>query len=122
MFQVTTKNMKNILFLLFIPLFSFGQKVELDSMIVRNDSIFYVSTAKIYEHVADTTGLHERYMQLNEIITGLEAERGAIKERIAFFESNKPLGFIEIPAKVTLPVQPVPTKKQPARKPKKKKQ
>lgn len=114
--------MKNILFFLLIPFVSFGQKVELYSMVVRNDSIFYVRTAKIYEHIPDTTGLHERYMQLQEIIAGLEAERSAIKERINFFEENKPLGFIEIPTKVTLPVQPVPTKKQPARKPKKSKQ
>ena len=113
--------MKNILFLLFIPFVSFGQKVELDSMIVRNDNIFYVRTAKIYEHVADTTGLHERYMQLQEIIAGLEAERSAIKERINFFESNKPEMMQTTPIKQTLPKpQKQPAKKQPATKPKSK--
>ncbi len=113
--------MKKILFLLLFPLSAFGQKVVKDSIITRNDSVFTLKYQAIYEHVPDTFGLSERYLQIESIISAFRTEQEMIKTKIAFFESNKPLGFIESPAKVTLPVQPAP-KKQPARKPKKKKQ
>lgn len=113
--------MKKILFLLLFPLSAFGQKIVKDSIITRNDSVFTLKYQAIYEHVPDTFGLNERYLQIESIISAFRAEQEMIKQKIAFFESNKPLGFIESPEKVTLPVQPA-TKKQPARKPKKKKQ
>ena len=113
--------MKKILFLLLFPLSAFGQKIVKDSIVTRNDSIFTLKYQAIYEHVPDTFGLNERYLQIESIISAFRTEQEMIKTKIAFFESNKPLGFIESPEKVTLPVQPA-TKKQPARKPKKKKQ
>ena len=113
--------MKKILFLLLFPLSAFGQKVVKDSIVTRNDSVFTLKYQAIYEHVPDTFGLNERYLQIESIISAFRTEQEMIKTKIAFFESNKPLGFIESPEKVTLPVQPTP-KKQPARKPKKKKQ
>ena len=113
--------MKKILFLLLFPLSAFGQKVVKDSIVTRNDSVFTLKYQAIYEHVPDTFGLSERYLQIESIISAFRTEQEMIKTKIAFFESNKPGGFIESPAKVTLPVQPAP-KKQPARKPKKKKQ
>lgn len=116
--------MKKILFLLLFPLSAFGQKIVKDSIITRNDSVFTLKYQAIYEHVPDTFGLGERYLQIESIISAFRAEQEMIKQKIAFFESNKPKGFIESPAKVTLPVQPIPEKpkKQPASKPKKKKQ
>ena len=113
--------MKKILFLLLFPLSAFGQKILKDSIVTRNDSVFTLKYQAIYEHVPDTFGLNERYLQIESIISAFRTEQEMIKTKIAFFESNKPLGFIESPEKVTLPVQPA-TKKQPARKPKKKKQ
>ena len=114
--------MKKILFLLLFPLSAFGQKVVKDSIVTRNDSVFTLKYQAIYEHVPDTFGLNERYLQIESIISAFRTEQEMIKAKIAFFESNKPLGFIESPAKVTLPVQPEKPKKQPARKPKNKKQ
>ena len=112
--------MKKILFLLLFPLSAFGQKVVKDSIVTRNDSVFTLKYQAIYEHVPDTFGLSERYLQIESIISAFRTEQEMIKTKIAFFESNKPLGFIESPEKVALPVQPTPTR-QPARKPKKKK-
>ena len=114
--------MKKILFLLLFPLSAFGQKVVKDSIITRNDSVFTLKYQAIYEHVPDTFGLGERYLQIESIISAFRAEQEMIKQKIAFFESNKPLGFIEIPAKVTLPVQPQTQPVKKTRKPKKKKQ
>ena len=114
--------MKKILFLLLFPLSAFGQKIVKDSIITRNDSVFTLKYQAIYEHVPDTFGLNERYLQIESIISAFRAEQEMIKQKIAFFESNKPLGFIEIPAKVTLPVQPQTQPVKKTRKPKKKKQ
>ena len=114
--------MKKILFLLLFPLSAFGQKVVKDSIVTRNDSVFTLKYQAIYEHVPDTFGLNERYLQIESIISAFRAEQEMIKQKIAFFESNKPLGFIEIPAKVTLPVQPQTQPVKKTRKPKKKKQ
>jgi len=116
--------MKHILFCLLTLLSGLqlsGQKVVKDSITIRNDSVFTLKYQAIYDHVPDTFGLSERYLQIESIISAFRTEQEMIKTKIAFFESNKPLGFIESPEKVTLPVQPA-TKKQPARKPKKKKQ
>ena len=114
--------MKKILFLLLFPLSAFGQKIVKDSIITRNDSIFTLKYQAIYEHVPDTFGLSERYLQIESIISAFRTEQEMIKTKIAFFESNKPLGFIESPAKVTLPVQPQTQPVKKTRKPKKKKQ
>jgi len=114
--------MKKILFLLLFPLSAFGQKIVKDSIITRNDSIFTLKYQAIYEHVPDTFGLGERYLQIESIISAFRAEQEMIKQKIAFFESNKPKGFIESPAKVTLPVQPQMQPVKKTRKPKKSKQ
>jgi len=114
--------MKKILFLLLFPLSAFGQKIVKDSIITRNDSVFTLKYQAIYEHVPDTFGLSERYLQIESIISAFRTEQEMIKTKIAFFESNKPLGFIESPAKVTLPVQPQTQPVKKTRKPKKSKQ
>jgi len=117
--------MKHILFCLLTLLSGLqlsGQKVVKDSITIRNDSVFTLKYQAIYEYVPDTFGLNERYLQIESIIAAFRAEQDEIKTKIDFFEENKPLGFIESPAKATLPVQPEKPKKQPARKPKKKKQ
>lgn len=59
-------------------------------MLIRNDSVFYVRAQQLYEYVPDTVGLRDRYLQLQGIIEGLEAEQLAIRERISFFKVNKP--------------------------------
>ena len=114
--------MKKILFLLLFPLSAFGQKIVKDSIITRNDSVFTLKYQAIYEHVPDTFGLGEIYLQIESIISAFRAEQEMIKQKIAFFESNKPKGFIESPAKVTLPVQPQMQPVKKTRKPKKSKQ
>ena len=114
--------MKKILFLLLFPLSAFGQKVVKDSIVTRNDSVFTLKYQAIYEHVPDTFGLNERYLQIESIISAFRTEQEMIKTKIAFFESNKPFGFIESTAKVTLPVQPQTQPVKKTRKPKKKKQ
>jgi len=114
--------MKKILFLLLFPLSAFGQKIVKDSIITSNDSVFTLKYQAIYEHVPDTFGLGERYLQIESIISAFRAEQEMIKQKIAFFESNKPKGFIESPAKVTLPVQPQMQPVKKTRKPKKSKQ
>jgi len=115
--------MKNILFFLTLLSFpAFGQKVVKDSIVTRNDSVLTLKYQAIYEHVPDTFGLGERYLQIESIISAFRTEQEMIKTKIAFFESNKPLGFIESPAKVTLPVQPQTQPVKKTRKPKKKKQ
>ena len=105
--------MKKILFLLLFPLSAFGQKVVKDSIVTRNDSVFTLKYQAIYEHVPDTFGLNERYLQIESIISAFRTEQEMIKTKIAFFESNKPGGLVA-PVKRTT--------RQPARKPKKKKQ
>lgn len=77
-------------------------------MLIRNDSVFYVRTQQLYEYVPDTVGLRDRYVQLQGIIEGLEAEQLAIRERISFFKANGPSS--------------IRTTRQPATKPKRKKQ
>ena len=114
--------MKKILFFLFLSFNLSAQKIVKDSIITLNDSIFTLKYQAIYEHVPDTFGLNERYLQIESIISAFRAEQEMIKTKIAFFESNKPLGFIEIPAKVTLPVQPQTQPVKKTSKPKKKKQ
>ena len=105
--------MKKILFLLLFPLSAFGQKIVKDSIITRNDSVFTLKYQAIYEHVPDTFGLGERYLQIESIISAFRTEQEMIKTKIAFFGSNKPGGLV-VPIKRTT--------KQPATKPKKKKQ
>ena len=105
--------MKKILFLLLFPLSAFGQKVVKDSIVTRNDSVFTLKYQAIYEHIPDTFGLSERYLQIESIISAFRTEQEMIKTKIAFFESNKPGGLIA-PVKRTT--------RQPATKPKRKKQ
>lgn len=103
--------MKQILFCLTF-LFCFhlsAQKVVKDSIVTRNDSIFTLKYQVIYEHVPDTMDLHERYMQIEGIVAEFRKEQELIRSKIEFFEENNPMEFLQ-------------TKKQPARKPKKKKQ
>ena len=105
--------MKNILFLLFLSFNLSAQKIVKDSIVTRNDSVFTLKYQAIYEHVPDTFGLNERYLQIESIISAFRTEQEMIKAKIAFFESNKPGGLVA-PVKRTT--------KQPATKPKKKKQ
>lgn len=99
--------MKQILFCLpFLFCFQLSaQKVLKDSIVTRNDSIFTLKYQAIYEHVPDTMELHERYVQIESIVAEFRKEQELIRSKIEFFEENKLQSL----------------KKQPARKPKKKK-
>ena len=109
--------MRNILFFL---LFSTGlqaQKEVRDTLFIRNDSLFIGKVQVFYESLIDTAELHARYMQIESIIEDYNKEKDAIKEKIAFYEDNfSPLSILRQKASVKK------TKKQPARKPKTKKQ
>lgn len=111
-------NMKKILFCLLLVLFSgllSAQKVAKDSIIVKKDSIFQIKTQVIYKHVPDTMELHARYMQIETIISTYRDEQELIKEKILFFEENKPSEFLRRNTPVRKPKQKKPaTKKKPA--------
>ena len=112
--------MKTLFFLL-IPFLSFSQITQKDTIVDVGGTLYLQRHVITSEVVLDTFGLRARINEIDAQISLLNIEREKKKSLIAAFEELKPLGFIESPAKVTLPVQPTP-KKQPARKPKKKKQ
>ncbi len=112
--------MKTLFFLL-IPFLSFSQITQKDTIVDIGGTLFLQRHIITSEIVLDTFGLRARINEIDAQISLLNTEREKKKSLIAAFEELKPLGFIESPEKVTLPVQPTP-KKQPARKPKKKKQ
>ncbi len=112
--------MKTLFFLL-IPFLSFSQIKQKDTIVDVGGTLYLQRHVITSEVVLDTFGLRARINEIDAQISLLNIEREKKKSLIAAFEELKPLGFIESPAKVTLPVQPTPTK-QPARKPKKKKQ
>ena len=112
--------MKTLFFLL-IPFLSFSQITQKDTIVDIGGTLFLQRHIITSEIVLDTFGLRARINEIDAQISLLNTEREKKKSLIAAFEELKPLGFIESPEKVTLPVQPA-TKKQPARKPKKKKQ
>ena len=98
--------MKNILFFFFLSFNLSAQKIVKDSIVARNDSIFTLKYQAIYEHVPDTMELHERYVQIESIVAEFRKEQELIRSKIEFFQKNKLQSL----------------KKQPARKPKTKKQ
>lgn len=108
--------MKYILLFLLFPVFCNAQKEERDTIFIRNDSLFIGKVQIFYEALIDTAELHARYMQIESIIEDYNKEKEAIKEKIAFYEDNfSPLSIMRQKASQK-------TKKQPSRKPKKKKQ
>jgi hypothetical protein len=112
--------MKNTFFCLtmFFSLQMFGQRTLKDSIILRNDSVFIVKIQSIYEYVPDTTELHERYIQIESIISTFRDEQDLIKSKIEFFKEEKSLGFMQSKKTEKIIIQ----NKKPARKPKKSKQ
>ena len=101
---------------------SFSQTVtQKDTIVDIGGTLFLQHYIITSEPVTDTFGLRARINEIDALISVLQDERAKNVALIGDFEELKPLGFIESPAKVTLPIQPTP-KKQPARKPKKKKQ
>lgn len=114
--------MKTLLFLL-IPFLSFSQTItQKDTIVSVGETLYLQRYTIISEPVLDTLGLRARINEIDAQISLLNIEKEKKKSLIAAFESNKPLGFIEIPAKVTLPVQPQTQPVKKTRKPKKKKQ
>ena len=113
--------MKTLFFLL-IPFLSFSQITQRDTIVDVGGTLYLQRYTIISEVVLDTFGLRARINEIDAQISLLNIEREKKKSLIAAFEELKPLGFIESPEKVTLPVQSEKPTKQPARKPKKKKQ
>ena len=109
--------MRNILIFLLFSTGLHAQKEVRDTAFIRNDSLFIGKVQVFYEALIDTAELHSRYMQINDIIATYVAEQHAIKEKIQFYEDNySALSIMRQPATIKN------AKKQPARKPKTKKQ
>jgi len=111
-----------VAFFLLIPFFGFSQITQRDTVVSIGGTLYLQHIVTTSELLVDTFAIRARIDEIDKSIIVLQDEREKKVALIGDFEDLKPLGFIESPAKVTLPVQPVPTKKQPARKPKKKKQ
>lgn len=112
--QDTTKTkMKKQVFLLLLLLccFYFSQaqngKVESDTLIVRNDSVFVVKKELNYVLLADTAELHARIIEIEGIIEVFNAEKEKPKEQISFFQASKA-------EMIRNTKRPVPSKKKPA--------
>lgn len=91
------------------------KKVATDTLIMRNDSVFMVKQEVKYEFIGDTTEMHQRILQIDEIISVFEDEQAKLREQISFFKASKE-EFMRVPVKK----KPVKVKKQPASVPKKK--
>ena len=113
--------MKTLFFLL-IPFLSFSQITQKDTIVDIGGTLYLQRDTIISEPVLDTLALRARINEIDAQISLLNIEREKKKSLIAAFEELKPLGFIEIPAKVTLPVQPQTQPVKKTRKPKKSKQ
>ncbi len=101
--------MKILLFLL-IPFLSFSQITQKDTIVDIGGTLFLQRHIITSEIVLDTFGLRARINEIDAQIALLNIEREKKKSLIAAFEELKPLGAMKR------------TTKQPATKPKKKKQ
>lgn len=99
-----------ILFFLLIPFLSFSQITQKDTIVDIGGTLFLQRHIITSEIVLDTFGLRARINEIDAQIALLNIEREKKKSLIATFEELKPLGAMKR------------TTKQPARKPKKKKQ
>ncbi len=101
--------MKTLFFLL-IPFLSFSQITQKDTIVDIGGTLFLQRHIITSEIVLDTFGLRARINEIDAQIALLNIEREKKKSLIAAFEELKPLGAMKR------------TTKQPATKPKKKKQ
>lgn len=108
--------MKYILLFLLFPVFCQAQKLNdepIDSIIVIDDKIYNWRIFSQYEVIQDTLEMHQRIVNIDAQIVLLNAEKAKLAEKISYFETNKVSSFQQ---------SKQPVKKQPARKPKTKKQ
>ena len=85
--------MKRIIILFLLTVCVQGIKAQKltskDSLITRNDSVFIVRYQTKYEFVPDTAELHQRILQINDIIDVFENEQAEIRKQILFFKTTK---------------------------------
>jgi len=101
--------MKTLFFLL-IPFLSFSQITQKDTIVDVGGTLYLQRYTIISEPVLDTLALRARINEIDAQISLLNIEKEKKKSLIAAFEELKPLGAMKR------------TTKQPARKPKTKKQ
>ena len=99
-----------IAFFLLIPFLSFSQITQRDTVVSIGGTLYLQRYTIISEPVLDTLALRARINEIDAQISLLSAEKEKKKSLIAAFEELKPLGVMKR------------TTKQPANKPKKKKQ
>jgi hypothetical protein len=99
-----------IAFFLLIPFLSFSQITQRDTVVSIGGTLYLQRYTIISEPVLDTLALRARINEIDAQISLLNIEKEKKKSLIAAFEELKPLGAMKR------------TTKQPARKPKKKKQ
>ena len=99
-----------IAFFLLIPFLSFSQITQRDTVVSIGGTLYLQRYTIISEPVLDTLALRARINEIDAQISLLSAEKEKKKSLIAAFEEFKPLGVMKR------------TTKQPASKPKKKKQ
>ena len=98
-----------ILFFLLIPFLSFSQITQRDTVVSVGGTLYLQHIVTTTELLVDTFAIRARIDEIDLQIAGLQAERAKKVALIGDFEELKPMGFMQ-------------TKKQPARKPKRKKQ
>ena len=101
--------MKTLFFLL-IPFLSFSQITQRDTVVSVGGTLYLQHIVTTTELLVDTFAIRARINEIDAQVSLLNAEKEKKKGLIADFEEMKPLGVMKR------------TTKQPARKPKKKKQ
>ena len=99
-----------IAFFLLIPFLSFSQITQRDTVVSVGGTLYLQHIVTTTELLVDTFAIRARINEIDAQVSLLNAEKEKKKSLIAAFEELKPLGAMKR------------TTKQPARKPKKKKQ
>ena len=106
--------MKKTIFILLFGLLAFfanAQKPEtIDSVAVIDGQVYKLKIIAQYELMPDTIELHNRLLIIDAAIESLQDEKRSIRDKIAFFEENKP--SMMNPSRAVK--KPVTAKKQPA--------
>ena len=106
--------MKKTIFILLFGLLAFfanAQKPEtIDSVAVIDGQVYKLKIIAQYELMPDTIELHNRLLIIDAAIESLQDEKRSIRDKIAFFEENKP-SMMNSSRAVK---KPVTAKKQPA--------
>ncbi len=100
-----------IAFFLLIPFLSFSQITQRDTVVSIGGTLYLQHIVTTTELLVDTFAIRARINEIDAQVAGLQAEKEKKKALIADFEEKKPAS-----------IKPLTPKKQPARKPKNKKQ